>query len=97
MDEPEPPIDVRHNESERRFEATVDGLRCSLDYRLDGSTLELVHTDVPPSLEGRGIASALSAAAFRYASENRLRVQPVCSYVRSWVRRHPAQQALLAG
>lgn len=89
--------EVTHNESSRRFEAKVDGLLCRCDYRMHGDTMMLVHTEVPPQLEGRGIASLLVRAAFDHARRNGWDVLPVCSYVRAWVRRHPEVEPLLAG
>lgn len=89
--------EVRHNPAAQRFEVNVDGLLCRADYRLHAGTMMLVHTEVPPHLEGQGIASALVKAAFQHARENGLDVLPVCSYVSSWVRRHPEVEGLLAG
>lgn len=88
---------VTHNESGHRFEATVDGLLCRCDYRMHGDTMMLVHTEVPPQLEGRGIASELVRAAFEFARERGWDVLPVCSYVRTWARRHPEYESMLAG
>ncbi len=56
----------------------------------------IVHTEVPPQLEGRGIAAALVRAAFEHAEPPGFKVVPACSYVRAYVRRHPETQALLA-
>lgn len=89
-------IQVRHNAEARRFEATVDKLLCRCDYRMHGQTMMLVHTEVPPQMEGRGIASLLVRAAFDHAQQNALDVLPVCSYVSAWARRHPEFEALLA-
>lgn len=88
---------VRHNAEAQRFEITVDGLLCRADYRMHGDTMMLVHTEVPPHLEGQRIASTLVKAAFQHAEERGLDVLPVCSYVRSWVQRHPEVEGLLAG
>ena len=88
--------EVRHNEASHRFEATVDGLLCRCDYRMHGDTMMLVHTEVPPQLEGRGIASHLVLAAFEHAKASNLDVLPVCSYARSWAERHPEVTSLLA-
>ena len=52
--------------------------------------------EVPPQLEGRGIASHLVQAAFDYAKANGWDVLPVCSYVQTWARRHPEVEPLLA-
>ncbi len=94
MDSPTP--EVTHNTASQRFEARVDGLVSRCDYRMHGDTMMLVHTEVPPQLEGRGIASLLVRAAFDHARQNGLDVLPVCSYVRTWARRHPEVQELLA-
>ena len=63
---------------------------------MHGDTMMLVHTEVPPQLEGRGFASMLVRAAFDYARENGLDVLPVCSFVSAWARRHPEVEPLLA-
>ena len=90
-------ISVQHNPASKRFEAIVDGMLCRTDYRMHGDTMMLVHTEVPSQLEGRGIASALVKASFAHAAANGMDVLPVCSYVRSWVQRHPEVEPLLAG
>jgi predicted GNAT family acetyltransferase len=63
---------------------------------MHGDTMMLVHTEVPPQLEGHGIASKLVQAAFDHAKEAGWDVLPVCSYVSSWARRHPEVEPLLA-
>ncbi|MCM5569132.1 N-acetyltransferase [Burkholderiaceae bacterium FT117] len=89
-------VEVRHDEAASRFEATVEGLLCRADYRLDGDTMRVFHTEVPPALEGRGIAAELVRALFAHAADRGLKVDPLCSYVRAWARRHPEVQGLLA-
>lgn len=88
--------EITHNASSQRFESKVDGLLCRSDYRMHGNTMMLVHTEVPPQLEGRGIASALVRAAFDHAKQNGMDVLPVCSYARTWVQRHPEFNSLVA-
>ena len=51
---------------------------------------------MPPQLEGRGIASVLVRAAFDHAKQNGMDVLPVCSYVRTWVQRHPEFSGMVA-
>jgi hypothetical protein len=88
-------IDVRHNVAASRFEATVDGLLCRADYRLDDGVMRMHHTEIPAQLEGRGIAGRLVREAFRYVEANGLKVVPQCSYVAAYVRRHPEVQHLV--
>lgn len=89
-------VQVVHNPAAARFEAVVEGRLCRADYRRDGRTLLVVHTEVPPALEGRGIAGELVRAVFAHAQREGLLVAPVCSYVRAWARRHPDIAPLLA-
>ena len=89
-------FDIVHNLDAHRFEATVQGELCRADYRRVGDTLHMMHTEVPPPLEGRGIAGALVQAALDYAADNGLKVMPLCSYVRAYIRRHPELHALLS-
>jgi uncharacterized protein len=85
---PTPP-QVLHNAAQRRFECTVDGQLCVADYRLSSAVITLTHTGVPPALEGRGIAAALVVAALAHARAQGLKVNPLCSYVRLYMQRHP--------
>jgi hypothetical protein len=43
--------------------------------------MDLVHTFVPPSKRGFGLASHLTLAAFNHASSHSLSVIPTCSYI----------------
>jgi uncharacterized protein len=66
------------------------------DYHLIDNVMWLTHTEVPPALEGRGIAARLVQAALEHARAEGLRVKPACSYVRTYLKRHPEYQDLLA-
>lgn len=85
-----------NNHEARRFELAIDGQLAICDYHRDGNTLVLPHTVVPASLQGRGIAATLVQAALDWARAEGLKVQPSCSYVASYMRRHPREQELLA-
>lgn len=90
-------IDIHHDSARGRF-VHVDpgtGLECECDYRLQGQVMTLFHTGVPPALGGRGLAAELVREALRYAADHRLQVNPRCSYVEAYMRRHPDTLALL--
>jgi predicted GNAT family acetyltransferase len=88
-------LKVQHRPEASRFEVALGhGLGLCL-YRRQGSTLVLTHTEVPASLQGRGIASVLVRAALDWARAEGLRVRPLCSYVAAYMRRHPETQDLL--
>jgi len=88
--------DVRHNQQESRFEVVAGDDVAHTDYEREGNTLTMVHTEVPESMENRGIASALVSTALDYAESEKLTVVPRCSYVRAYIERHPERQRLLA-
>lgn len=91
-------LDIRHiaRADHGRFETTVDGLVCDTDYRLADHVMTIHHTGVPAQLGGRGIAAALTKTALDHARAAGWKVQPVCSYARVYIERHPEMQALLA-
>ena len=89
-------IPIEHNAASSRFEAHVEGQLCVAEYRLADGVMHMTHTLVPPSLEGRGIAAQLVRAALDFARNQGLRVNPVCSYVRAYMQRHPDTLSLRA-
>lgn len=89
-------MDVIDNTAARRFETTVDGQLCVLDYRLRGEVLALDHAGVPAAVGGRGIAGALTRFALDSARARGLRVEPNCAYVAAWIGRHPEYAGLVA-
>jgi predicted GNAT family acetyltransferase len=90
------PVAVIHRPEAQCFEAIVNGQRCVADYHRSGNTVVMTHTLVPPALEGRGIAAALVHEALTWAQAEGLKVEPACSYVRTYLKRHPEWQALQA-
>jgi predicted GNAT family acetyltransferase len=90
-------VDVIRNEAAQRFETTVDGVLCVLDYRLDGKVMTISHTGVPDAVGGRGIAAALTQTAFETARRERWQVLPDCSYAIAWVKKHPEYRDLVIG
>jgi hypothetical protein len=86
---------VVHVREAQRFELVVDGLTSVCEYRMQGTTVAFTHTEVPPELGGRGIAARLVETALQWARDEGLRVRPLCSYVATYLRRHPAWQDLL--
>ncbi|MEO5687989.1 MAG: GNAT family N-acetyltransferase [Burkholderiaceae bacterium] len=89
-------VAVTHNESRKRFETTVDGQLCVADYQLRGDVLWMTHTGVPPAVGGRGIAAELVRVALEWADARGFKVEPACSYVEVYMRRHPQTHKLLA-
>jgi uncharacterized protein len=87
---------IEHLPDHGRFQCVVDGKPCVADYRLVAGVMQTTHTEVHPSLAGRGIAAELVEAALAHARANGLQVAPLCSFVRTYMRRHPRTHDLLA-
>ncbi|HEX7040266.1 MAG TPA: GNAT family N-acetyltransferase [Trueperaceae bacterium] len=80
---------VVRNPAESRFEVVQDGHVAVLEYVRVRRSFLLVHTGVPPELEGRGIGGALARAALDHVRRADLIAVPLCPFVRSYIRRHP--------
>jgi predicted GNAT family acetyltransferase len=89
-------VAVIHNEEAHRFETNVNGLRSLLAYRLFADRIVLHHTEVPPPIEGHGIAAKLTRAALNFARAKHLRVVPLCPYVSSFLRKNREYHDLLS-
>ncbi|ARP97400.1 GNAT family N-acetyltransferase [Bordetella genomosp. 13] len=87
--------EVVHHEREGRFECSVEGYRCVLDYRLTDGVMAILHTGVPSPVGGRGIAAELTRVALETARREGWRVLPVCSYAEVYMRRHTEYADLL--
>jgi predicted GNAT family acetyltransferase len=84
---------VTDNEAASRFEIEVDGRLAELVYRRTADQLVLIHTGVPPQLEGLGLGGELVQAALDDAERRNLAVVPRCPFARAWLERHPGQAA----
>jgi predicted GNAT family acetyltransferase len=89
--------DISNNESQSRYETTVEGKTAFAAYHREGDTITFTHTEVPPELEGRGIAGAIVKHALDEARANKHGVVAACAYVASYVRKHEEYQDLLRG
>ena len=81
---------VKDNRSQHRFELDTDGKLSIVAYQMvDDETLALTHTEVDPSLEGKGVGSRLVQGVLEYAGRNNLKIVPICPFVATYLKRHP--------
>ena len=78
-----------------RFEIERDGAIAYLEYALGGRVLELIHTEVPESMRGTGVASELAESALQWAREHEIKVDVICPFVAGYLAKHPEYSALL--
>jgi predicted GNAT family acetyltransferase len=85
------------NETGRRFELEVDGQIAIIETILNKDNIMfLTHTEVPPSLEGKGVGSRIVKKALEYIDEHGYTLAPLCPFVAKYLRIHPEWQRLLA-
>ncbi|HKH92944.1 MAG TPA: GNAT family N-acetyltransferase [Gemmatimonadaceae bacterium] len=86
---------VSHDPNTGRFEIRTDEGTALLTYLRHGTELEMMHTEVPQALEGRGYGAALAEAALDYARQQGAKVRPSCPFVAAYIQRHPAYEDLV--
>ena len=80
-----------------RFEVRLGDRVVGLaSYHVENGTMALPHTEVDPTVGGRGIGSLLVAGVLAAARERGLTVLPYCSFVRHYIEQHPEYLDLVA-
>jgi predicted GNAT family acetyltransferase len=80
---------VRDNKSQHRFELDVEGAVAFANYRLGPGSVIITHTETPPALRGRGIASKLVQGALEMIRADGLKVVAGCGFVMDYLQKHP--------
>ena len=77
-------MDIQQSENECSFFVIVDGIKAFLKYSVKDGLFDILTTQVPEKIGGRGIASAL------YFNKQNLKPKKVlsCSYAQTYIERH---------
>ena len=87
---------IKVNEATNQFELeTPEGLAL-IAYEIQGSTISIMHTEVPEAAEGQGIGSELAGFALDYARQKQLKVQVYCKFMQAYLQKHPQYQDLIS-
>ena len=90
-------VAVTDHPDEARYELTVDGERAGfVTYRESPGSLALLHAEVDPARERKGLGSALVRGALDDIRARGLAVRPVCPFVQWFIETHPDYRDLLA-
>lgn len=89
-------LDIKVDEVEEKIFAIVDGQECVINFRREDGVLDLYRTFVPVPLRGLGIAQKLADFALKYALSENNSVRPNCSYIESYIEKHPEWKKLVA-
>ena len=74
----------------------VDGKKSKIEYELQKDRMSLLHTEVPPELEGHGVGAAIVEKTLQYIAANNLQLVPWCPFVKAYLKRHPEWKRVLA-
>lgn len=88
--------DVRDNSARQRFELDAEGHVAFSEYKRAGGVVEVLHTEVPPALNGKGIGSRLVRGLLDLVRAEGAKVRPRCPFVRGYIEKHPEYADLLA-
>ena len=87
---------VTDNPDEERYEIAEDGaLAGFIQYHSRPGLLALVHTEIDPRFEGKGLGGALARGALDDAAARGFQVLPFCPFVNAYIKRHPEYAALV--
>jgi predicted GNAT family acetyltransferase len=87
---------IAHDAAGHRFETTVEGEHCVLEYEIGGRTMTITHVSVPDPVSRRGIAAALMRDALETARQRGWQVVPSCPYAAYFLKENPEWSGLIA-
>ena len=87
--------DIVNNKAHQRYELAVDGHLAATYYKIADGVITFIHTEVPPELGGKGIASKLIKGALDQVRAEGLKVIAQCPFVKAYIDKHPEEADLL--
>lgn len=87
----------KNNKEEQQYQLSIDDYTAFIDYQVnaDGDVF-LTHTEVPSSLEGRGVGTRLVEETLEDIEKQGQHVVPLCDFVISYMRKHPEWNRIIA-
>jgi len=96
MSEQDASSQVRDNPGRQRFEMDTSAGLAVAEYRPDGDTLIIFHTEVPPALRGQGMGDKLVRGVLDEVRRRGLKVVPRCWFVRGFIDGNAEYRDLVA-
>jgi predicted GNAT family acetyltransferase len=89
--------EVRDNAEQGRYEVLIDGKVAGIaDYQVSGDRVLFPHTEIDPSMRGKGLGAVLVQWALDDVRKAGRTIVPQCWYVAQFVDEHPEYKDLLA-
>ena len=81
---------VCDNPEQHRYEIHVGSeIAGAADYHTQPGLVTIMHTEIDPAFEGRGLGSQFVAAMLDDVRRQEAQLLPVCPFVRAFLQRHP--------
>jgi len=78
------------NEVYNQYEFHVGNQVAKIEYiKANNNEIYLVHTEMPSSLEGKGIGSMLAEKVLADIESKNLRLVPLCPFIAGYIQKHP--------
>lgn len=89
-------MNILHQDGEKKGRFyTEDGLAEIVYSWFQPGGIIIEHTEVDPSLEGKGVGKQLVVTLINWARENEIRVIPLCPFAKALISRKPELQDVL--
>jgi predicted GNAT family acetyltransferase len=87
MEEPKDAIFL-DNKPEHQFELYTENQKSIVQYEIKGNRFILLHTEVPESLQGKGLAKILVEKTLQTIDSYGMKIIPVCPYIVSYLKKN---------
>jgi hypothetical protein len=89
-------LEIKHDKVNQRFNLFVSDVEAGeIIYEFRDSKMAITHTKIKDGYEGKGLAKLLVEFAVNYARENKLKIIPICPYVKKIMERTEKFQDML--
>lgn len=80
-------LNFQHDQKNQRFLVLLPESNFGeLNYNKNKNILEFYHIQLPLAFRGKGIGEKLARFAFLWAKNNNFQVDPICTYIQSYVQ-----------
>jgi predicted GNAT family acetyltransferase len=92
-----PVTSLSNNETDGYFECWAEGERSFIDYKRKGNIIYLMHTEVPESLNGKGVGTKLVENVLQCIEKDGSNIVVLCPFVTYFIKKHPEWKKLFSG
>lgn len=86
----------KHNSEEQQYELHLDDQIAVIEYLEQDGKIDLVHTEVPKELGGRGVGTELVKRTLEALQKNNASIKASCPFVAKYIDQHPEYASMLS-